>query len=76
MAETNYLTIGPVAAQVGVPRWRLAYLIEHGNVPGPSFQVPGRRLFTEADVQQIRQALMTKAASHATRRRPQLSEMS
>jgi len=47
---------------VGIPRWRLAYLIERGNVPGPSLQVPGRRLFSEKDVDCIRKALESQIA--------------
>jgi DNA-binding transcriptional MerR regulator len=60
MTAQTYSTIGIVAAQLGVPRWKLAYLIERGAVPGPSMQVPGRRLFTEADVAKIRDALATR----------------
>ena len=60
MTETDYTTIGPVAAELEMPRWRLAYLIERGDVPGPSLQVPGRRLFTRADVEQIRLALVRR----------------
>ena len=57
MPGVSYSTIGPVAERVGIPRWRLAYLIERGDVPGPSLQVPGRRLFSEEDVDRIRAAL-------------------
>lgn len=46
----NYRTIGKVAAELAVPRWWLAYLIERGDVPDPSLEVPGRRLFTNDDV--------------------------
>jgi hypothetical protein len=63
MTETEYQTIGPVAAELEMPRWRLAYLIERGDVPGPSLQVPGRRLFTRADVEQIRLALVSRRGS-------------
>jgi DNA-binding transcriptional MerR regulator len=60
MIETEYRSIGTVAAELGIPRWRLAYLIERGDVPGPSLQVPGRRLFTDADVEKIRLALASR----------------
>ena len=50
-------TSGAVAAQVGLPRWKLVYLIERGALPHPTFHVPGRRLFTDADVRAIKQAL-------------------
>jgi hypothetical protein len=56
MRRTHFAS-GEVAAQVGVPRWRLLYLIDKGEVPGPSLQVPGRRLFTADDVQRIADAL-------------------
>lgn len=56
-----YRTIGAVAAEVGLPRWQLAYLIERGDVPDASCQVPGRRLFTGEDVEAIRRALAKRA---------------
>jgi DNA-binding transcriptional MerR regulator len=55
--DPKYCTIGTVAIEVGVPRWKLAYYVERGMVPGPSLQVPGRRLFTMEDVERIREAL-------------------
>jgi len=48
---------GQVALQVGLPRWGFLYLLDKGSLPGPSLQVPGRRLFTEEDVQRISEAL-------------------
>jgi DNA-binding transcriptional MerR regulator len=64
---SSYLTIGPVATQLGIPRWQLAYLIERGDVPPPSLQVPGRRLFSQEDVETIRRALeMRKAEATAS----------
>jgi len=50
-------TIGEVASEVGIDRWRLAYLIERGQVPGASAKVPGRKLFTEGDIRAIKEAL-------------------
>ena len=46
-------TSGVVADRVQLPRWRLLYLIERGVIPGPTYTVPGRRLFTAADVRRI-----------------------
>jgi hypothetical protein len=40
-------------------RQHLQYLIDKGKLPGPSLQVPGRRLFTEEDVQRILDALQS-----------------
>jgi DNA-binding transcriptional MerR regulator len=65
MVDAHYQTIGHVASLLGVPRWRLAYLIERGEVPGPSLQVPGRRLFTEDDIARIRSALARRPARFA-----------
>jgi hypothetical protein len=62
MSGKKYATTGNVAARLEIPRWRLAYLIERGDVPGPSLQVPGRRLFNEADVERIRRALAARKA--------------
>jgi hypothetical protein len=53
----NLFTSGEAASQVGEPRWRLLYLIEKGVLPGPSLQVPGRRLFTTEDIEKIARAL-------------------
>jgi hypothetical protein len=64
MPGVSYSTIGPVAERVGIPRWRLAYLIERGDVPGPSLQIPGRRLFSEEDVDHIRAALNDQREGH------------
>jgi hypothetical protein len=61
MKAGRYRTIGNVATALGIPRWQLAYLIERGAVPGASFQVPGRRLFTDGDVDRIRLALTERA---------------
>jgi DNA-binding transcriptional MerR regulator len=57
MPAGSYSTIGAVAERINIPRWRLAYLIERGDVPGPSLQVPGRRLFSQEDIDRIREAL-------------------
>jgi hypothetical protein len=48
---------GQVAVQVGLPRWWFLYLLDKGLLPGPSLQVPGRRLFTQEDIQRIGAAL-------------------
>ena len=59
---------GAVAARLGLPRWKLAYYIERGDVPGPSVLVTGRRLFTEEDISRIKAALASlpdkKRAKH------------
>jgi hypothetical protein len=64
----NLQSIGTLATQLGLPRWRLAYLIDHGDLPGPSIQVAGRRLFNDADVERIRAALDERGATRRTRK--------
>jgi DNA-binding transcriptional MerR regulator len=59
----DYRTLGEVAAELGLPRWRLAYLVERGAVPDAALRVPGRRLFTADDVERIRQALAERAST-------------
>ena len=56
MDETLH-TSGEVAAELGLPRWQFLYLLDRENLPGPSYAVPGRRLFTARDVENIREAL-------------------
>ncbi len=53
----RFLTTGQVADELGILRWKLAYLIERGGVSGPSVTVPGRRLFTGHDVDCLRAEL-------------------
>jgi len=55
--QTRFFTIGEVAAALGLPRWRLAYLVERGVVSGPTVEVPGRRLFAAEQVDVIREQL-------------------
>jgi len=57
--ERSYITIGELAARVGVSRWKLAYWIERGVLPRPSVEVPGRRLFSEEDVEVIKARVET-----------------
>jgi hypothetical protein len=59
MSERFY-TIGEVAAELGLPRWRLAYFVERGVVSGPTVEVPGRRLFTVKQVEMIRKELAAR----------------
>ena len=63
MSREQYVTIGEVAKRCGLPRWKLAYLIERGDLPEASLHVPGRRLFTESDVQKVLKALALRNGS-------------
>ena len=74
--STKLLTIGEVAAELGLPRWKLAYWIERGDITGPAVTVPGRRLFSIEQIEIIREELAarqrnsmpTGAAISATRK--------
>ena len=57
------LASGEVAAEVGLPRWQLLYLIERGTLPGPSYEVPGRRLFTPDDIERLKGAIKKRIES-------------
>lgn len=59
-AHSTLHTSGAVAERLRLARWRLLYLIERGDLPNPTFQVPGRRLFTEDDVRRIEEALAAR----------------
>jgi DNA-binding transcriptional MerR regulator len=67
MLNEAYSSIGAVADRIGIPRWKLAYMIERGDVPPPSLQVPGRRLFSERDIERIIQALEARHGASAAR---------
>lgn len=51
--KSSLSTSGAVAKRLQIPRARLLYLIEKGDLPEPSSQVPGRRLFTEENIKEI-----------------------
>jgi hypothetical protein len=63
MTITLY-TSGQVADRVALTRAEFLYLIETAQLPGPSVQVPGRRLFTEEDVRRIAEALAEREKLH------------
>lgn len=54
---SEFLTIGQVAREIGVPRWRLAYWLERGDLPQPTLTVPGRRLWSREDVERVKSLL-------------------
>ena len=58
----QFLTSGEVADAVGLPRSRFLYLVEHGDLPGPTHAVPGRRLFTADNVECIKRVLKSREA--------------
>jgi len=53
----EYFGTGEAARRAGIARSRLIYLLERGAIPPPSLALPGRRLFTAADIDRIRAAL-------------------
>jgi len=53
-------TSGAVSTRLRIARWRLLYLIERELLPRPSFQVPGRRLFTDDDVRRMETILIAR----------------
>lgn len=65
--KTVYHSSGAVAKRVGLERWKFMYLVERGDLPGPSMKVPGRRLFTEADIQKIEAALLARPQMRGTK---------
>ena len=56
----KFFTIGEVALELGLPRWKLAYWIERGDITGPAVTVPGRRLFSSEQVAVIRGELAAR----------------
>jgi DNA-binding transcriptional MerR regulator len=61
--QNELLTSGEVAALVGLSRAHLLYLVERGDVPEPTYVVPGRRLFTANDVESIKRCLRKRTMS-------------
>jgi hypothetical protein len=65
---TELFSSGFVANELQIPRWWLLYRIERGDVPGPSVNVPGRRLFTRQDIAEIGAAIERGQFRERTRR--------
>ena len=66
MSQTIF-TSGEVAIELGMPRWKLLYMIERGDLPEPTFAVPGRRLFTPNDLAEMRQVLTSRVRGRGRR---------
>lgn len=62
-------TSGDVARHAGVPRWKLMYLIERGELPAPNSVVPGRRLFTAAEVETICELVKKRSEARTSKNR-------
>jgi len=62
MSGSRLYGSGEAAALIGVGRARLIQLIEHGKLPEPTHRLPGRRLFTEQDLQHLKDALQALEA--------------
>lgn len=58
--DQQFFTSGEVAEEIGLLRSQFLYLVEHGDLPRPSYEVPGRRLFTAADLETIKYILKTR----------------
>jgi DNA-binding transcriptional MerR regulator len=62
MTTQELYTIGDVSRKLGVPRHRIAYLLESGRAQ-ESLRLGGRRVFTEKDLALIAQGLHVAHAS-------------
>jgi DNA-binding transcriptional MerR regulator len=60
--DVPLLTSGQVADAIGLSRSRFLYLVEHGDLPAPSHAVPGRRLFTNDDLENIKRVVAARQA--------------
>lgn len=48
--ETIFLSLGEVAKRLGVPPYRIAYVLVNGKVPDCEHRFVGRRAFTEQEI--------------------------
>jgi hypothetical protein len=61
----TYYSTGQAARLLGLPRWKLIYLIDRGDLPEPSVELPGRRVYTPADIDALREALERRRGQDA-----------
>ncbi len=59
MLNEAYPSIGSVAERIGIPRWKLAYLIQRGDLPARPSRSPAPPL-SEQDIERIIQSLKTR----------------
>lgn len=57
MRSDVFKTTGEVARLLGIPRWKLSYLLDRGVLNEPELSVPGRRLFSEGDIARLKKHL-------------------
>lgn len=65
----RFLTMLEAAAAVKRPWWVVDYLHRAGHVPKPSTRVGNRAIYTDGDVERLRQALEQRAARRRENRR-------
>jgi excisionase family DNA binding protein len=63
--NTRLYSTGEAAECLGIPRWRIGYLIEAGKIPEASHNAGGRRLFTAEDLRGIAKYLIAEHAQAA-----------
>jgi DNA-binding transcriptional MerR regulator len=61
--ELAFFTSGQVAKQLQIPRAKLLYLIEKGDLSEASSRVAGRRLVTKEDIKKIEISLKPKGVN-------------
>ena len=57
---------GAAAKSLGIPRWRLIQLIEHGQLPDAALQVSGRRAFTAEEIKVLAKLLKARKSGSAS----------
>jgi len=63
-SDGNAITTGQLARLIGIPRYRLQYYIDTGQVPDSKYRVAGRRVFSNEEVQIITQMLGERKNKH------------
>lgn len=67
--EGELFGTGDIARLTGMSPWSLQYRIRTGDLPNSTYVVSRRRVFTEADLLQIRALLQTNPELWSRRRR-------
>ena len=64
MNNTTWILLGDVARLVRCKPHQIAYLLQSRQVPEPATRIGNRRMFTPADVDEIRSKLDNRKGDH------------
>ena len=66
MNNETVVSTGEVADRLGIPTYKLQYLLSTGQIPEPTIRLAGKRAWRYSEIQKARQILENREAGDAT----------